>query len=167
MGKILSRVQGWLFSANKESEPTNPLNSLEWQLGYFVGEYIISNHLPTLNIDPITTRNTIQVDMSDARHYAELYNAWGDACSENKGSEAQWETLKAYSKELQIKYLPETIECPIAPLNVGDMDEFKQGLRESLWSSDCCSYRISTNKDIEVINNVSGFYSIIRLRRDV
>ena len=45
-----------------------------------------------------------------------------------------------------------------------NMEEFKNGFRSSLWDSDLCHYDITSNDDIEIVNEEDGYFTIIRLK---
>ena len=50
--------------------------SSEKQLGFFVGEYIISHYLPTLSTSILKTRKVIQVNDEDSKEHEKLDKEW-------------------------------------------------------------------------------------------
>ena len=146
--------------------------SMESQLGYFVGEFIFHTTLPTLSCDDIGTRNQIQVSEEETIELDRLTDIWFKKLNSLKGTDEEnkeatkeeWENYRTYSKMLDDKYYPPTIQTFIPPLNVKDMDEFKDGLINCLWNCDCCSY--SLEKDDVLIETDDKFlYTIITLKR--
>jgi hypothetical protein len=73
--------------------------------------------------------------------------------------------LRAYHKELEDKYLPKVLVCHVDPINVVDMEEFKKGVRTSLWDCDMCHYNIRENSDIDVAYDEDYYFTIITLKR--
>lgn len=166
--------------------------SLAYQLGYYVGEEIVSRHLPTLSVDGIQTNKNISVTCAEGDECRRLNNLWFSKVEEfrvkylserngkisnverleidNKVRESTkeyWEDLRAYHKMLEDKYLPKTVECHFQLLNIPEehMSEFKKGLEASLWDCDCSHY--STNpEDIEVKADDDGYFTTITLKKD-
>lgn len=138
---------------------------LNFQLGYFVGEQIVDMFLPTLSIDGIQIRRVIQCAIGEADEYHRLDDIWSKAYRKDQlNSQKEWDEVRAYDVEMQKKYLPETVRCHLMELNPTDMLQFKLGINNSLWNSDCCSYKL-TPEDIEVVTE-NGF-TIITLKRGV
>ena len=54
----------------------NKSQSLESQLGYFVGEYIVHRNLPTLSTNLMRSRKVIQVSEEDAKENERLNAEW-------------------------------------------------------------------------------------------
>jgi len=138
---------------------------LNFQLGYFVGEQIVDMFLPTLSIDMIQTKTVIQCAIGEADEYHRLDDVWSKAYREDQlNSQKEWDEVRAYDVEMQKKYLPETVRCHIMEVNPTDMLQFKYGIYESLWNSDCCSYKIAP-EDVRVENKYGS--TIITLKRGV
>ena len=100
-----------------KNEPPKPFKeqSLEFQLGIMVGDFIISKYLPTLSTDGIYTNNVIEVSAEDTAENERLHNLWSEQI-ENKDKEKEiyhqrWEEYRAHSKILKWKYLPHILEC--------------------------------------------------------
>jgi len=146
--------------------------SLEYQLGQYVGEYIVYRTLPTLSCDDITTRNTIQVSEEETNELKRLNDIWFNKVWNFRGTEEEkkeatkeeWNNLRTYQKMLDDKYYPPTIQSHLSPLNVKDMNEFKRGLIDCLWSSDCCSYSLK-EEDILIETNDDYLFTTITLKR--
>jgi hypothetical protein len=146
--------------------------SLALQLGYFVGEQIVSKSLPTLYTDPIHTGKVISVTHAEKAEYERLNTAWFTKRSQSKtddnsDSEEEWGALRAYDKMLEVKYLPPTIKCFFGPLYVAEehMADFKKGLGYSLWDCDCSHYSTKP-ENIEVKEDEDGYFTIISLHYD-
>lgn len=146
--------------------------TLAYQLGYYIGEEIVRRYLPTLSCEEIKTNKVIQVKISEADERRRLDNAWYSKFSSIKGSnlersnatKKEWESLRAYSKMLEDKYLPSTIECSFQLLNLTrrDIFDFKKGVGASLWDCDCSHYS-SKVKDISVKTDKDGYFTTIKL----
>jgi hypothetical protein len=168
----LKRIMSKLTSEKKEKMKKDRIKrnkklTLEWQLGYYIGEFILNRHLPTLSTDMLKTRKVIEVSEEDTIENKRLNDEWFNTTrygnnSDNKtenGNEKKWEEYFQHNKMLELKYLPHKLECYLSPLNVKDMDEFKKGLIVSLWDSDLCSYSLKPN-NIKISNDKDGYFTI-------
>lgn len=146
----------------------NKEQSLESQLGYYVGEYIISTHLPTISTDSIRSHNCIIVSEEDSIENKRLEEEWYSTTryggnhngKDENGDKEKWEKYYKHNKFLEQKYLPHKLKCSILPLNVEKVDEFKKGLILSLWDSDMCSYNLNP-ENIKIDNDKYGYLTII------
>ena len=138
--------------------------TMEYQLGWYVGNEIVSRTLPTLSVDMLQTRNCIKVSNDEELEAKRLNDVWYANYDENVKNDSNWIALRKYHAMLEEKYLPQVLECHIAPLNVENMDEFKRGVRGSLWDSDLCHYDITDNDSIEVLDDEDGYFTIIKLK---
>lgn len=130
--------------------------SITFQLGEYIGEYIVTHYLPTLSTDMMKSNNVILVSEEETKKHDELNNEWFQKLydkeerkkPENERAKEEWEKYRVFSIELDKKYLPEKIECLVPKFYTKDMNTLKNGIRLSLWDSDICSYKIDTNDDI-------------------
>lgn len=107
--------------------------SLEYQLGYYVGEFIYSNFLPTLSTDLLKSRNVINVSDEDASENTRLESLWSFCSKSNdNNTKKKWKAYHAHNVMLHEKYLPHNLKCHIPKINVEDIEEFKSGLINSL-----------------------------------
>jgi hypothetical protein len=141
--------------------------TMEYQIGYYVGETIVIKYLPTLNVDMIKTNNLIKVEPTELIEATRLNEVWYNNYNQElkPDEDSNWTTLRAYHKQLEDKYLPKVLACHISPINVVDMEEFKKGVRAALWDSDVCNYNISENSDIEVEYDEDYYFTVIKLKR--
>ncbi len=141
-----------------------PENNIAYQLGFYVGEQLVHQYLPTLSVDDIQTRNNISVTCGEGDHYRKLEDIWGKQYDiDKKSADKEWKEYKAYSKLLEDKYLPKTLECFFENLELteNDISSFKEGLILSLWDCDCCSYSLSPDDiKIEHVKNGSKIFLI-------
>jgi hypothetical protein len=141
--------------------------TMEYQIGYYVGERIVRNDLPCLDVDMIYTSEVIKVtpeELAEAKRLNDVwYNNYTDKLSGD--DDPNWLALRAYHKELEDKYLPKVLTCYIDPFNVVDMEEFKRGVRTALWDCDMCHYNIRENSDIDVAYDDDYYFAIITLKR--
>jgi hypothetical protein len=141
--------------------------TMEYQIGYYVGEQIVRKDLPCLDVDMIYTSNVIKVtpeELAEAKRLSDVwYNNHNDKLSGD--DDPNWVALRAYHKELEDKYLPKVLTCYIDPFNVVDMEEFKRGVRTALWDCDMCHYNIRENSDIDVAYDEDYYFAIITLKR--
>jgi hypothetical protein len=141
--------------------------TMEYQIGYYVGEQIVRKDLPCLDVDMIYTSNVIKVtpeELAEAKRLNDVwYNNYTDKLSGD--DDPNWLALRAYHKELEDKYLPKVLTCYIDPFNVVDMEEFKRGVRTALWDCDMCHYNIRENSDIDVAYDDDYYFAIITLKR--
>ena len=144
--------------------------TLNYQLGFYVGLEIVNSYLPTLSTDMLQTRNVIQVSEEDRLENKRLDEEWfettrhggkWDGVHEN-GDRQKWELFLQHNKMLEKKYLPNPLKCCIPILNIQNMDEFKKGLKASLWDCDLCSYNIEP-ENIKVYDDDEIYFTIIEL----
>ena len=144
--------------------------SLAYQLGIYVGEQIVYRYLPTISIDSIKTKTNISVTCAEGDEYRRLHDIWFKAAMENRNdkskSEVEWKELRGYHDTLLDKYLPNTFECSFQLLNITEenMVEFKKGVGDCLWSSDCSHYSADP-EHIEVKTDTDGYFTVITLTR--
>lgn len=152
----------------------NKSQSFEAQLGFYVGEYIVTNYLPTLSTNRIRTRTCIMVSDNDSIENKRLSDEWYETTRYGKnwvkkdehGDKEKWELYLNHQKMLEKKYLPHKLSCLISPLNIENVDEFKKGLIRSLWNCDCCSYNLKP-ENIKIYDNEDGYYTTIEFILDV
>lgn len=113
--------------------------TVDYMLGKYVGEYIVANHLPTLSTEYLHSNKVIQVSVEDTAMNTELHDAW----VADMETPENWRKYRAYSKELERKYLPPVLRCVLGLTKFNDETQFKAGLWEALWNCDMCSYDIS------------------------
>jgi hypothetical protein len=142
----------------------------EYQLGYYVGLYIVRD-LPTLSTDSLQTRRVVQVSEEDVFDNERLNKEWfettsygskWDGVNEN-GNKEKWELYLQHNQMLKKKYLPNPSKHYINILNVQNMNEFKEGLRVALWDCDLCNYDIEP-ENIKIYDEEDGFATIIELK---
>lgn len=142
--------------------------SMDFQLGFFVGEYIVHRFLPTLSTDGLHSRNVINVSEEDAVENKRLSDEWLNTTrygsnfneeSEN-GDKEKWELYHQHNKMLEKKYLPQTLETGIQLIRIDNEEKFKEGLRHSLWNCDMCSYDIEP-ENIKIENDLFIGYTTI------
>lgn len=141
--------------------------TMEYQIGYYVGEQIFRKDLPCLDVDMIHTSRVINVTPEEFAETKRLNDVWySNHTDEPRGDkDPNWVALRAYHKELEDTYLPKVLTCYIDPVNVVDMEEFKKGVRAALWDCDMCHYNISDNSDIDVAYDEDYYFTIITLKR--
>lgn len=152
-------------------------HSKDYQLGWYIGESIYFNYLPTTDVDMLTTNHIIPLIPEDKIEYERLHKEWSNYSMSNYGDKKDKDpVIKAESKRLfeiqrnfwhqaAKKVLPAILECNILPLPRRlDLLEFKSGLAHYLWDCDRCSYSIK-HEDI-IIGEQHGF-QYIKLLLDV
>lgn len=141
------------------------------QLGYYVGEDIIVENLPTLSTDMLQSRVVIKVSEEDTEYSEKLRDEWRKAYQEAEKdpslkdlSVEKWQLYRDNQRYLDKKYLPETLRCVKNNLNLNNIniDEFKKGLIDSLWNSDLCSYSL---KPENITTEDERYFTIITLIR--
>ena len=140
--------------------------SKDYYIGCLVGEYIVTNDLPTLSIDMLKTHRVIEVSEEDTKHHEMLLSKWLNAHKDSNGVNEHWQPHFDFMKELEWKYLPHEIYCrfPKGLRYVDDINEFKEGVRVALWDSDLCSYDINVD-NIEIQDTPKhGWCDIIKLK---
>lgn len=141
-----------------------PKNSLEFQLGLYIGDDIVKNYLPCLSIDG-DTNNPIEVSDEDTMEYEKVKKALDAIEFDNRCEESpKWKEYITFRKMLYKKYLPESIDCWVNRIeSVMNMNDLKSGIQVALCDSDVCSY----NTDIiEIRNDEVMLRSIVTIYRD-
>lgn len=140
--------------------------TMAYQLGVYVGEYIVDKFLPTLSIDSIHTNTNISVTCVEGDTCRRLTDVWFEKSHGKESSIEAWQDLMTHRRKMEDKYLPKTVECHIAPLNIKEVDitEFKNGLIATLWNCDCSHY--STNpEDILIDMETESYFTVITLHK--
>jgi hypothetical protein len=138
--------------------------SMDFQLGYFVGENIVNNYLPTLSTDMIHSRKVIQVNEEDTIEIERLNKeSWIN--NYELIDKEKWKLYLNYKKMLEKKYLPQTLECVFSLIRIDDIKKFKEGLKSSLWNCDMCSYNVE-EENIEIYNDLEIGYTHIKFKYD-
>lgn len=141
-------------------------------LGYYIGEYIYWNYLPTLNISMLKTRTVIEVSTEDKQQFDKLEAALCATYKFNGGdgnSTQAFETSRNFYHSIRGKYLPKVLKCIMYPFVVLDIDKFKKALSDYLWDTDLCEYSVDLN-DIKLDNIMhkqdKDVYDVIYLTLD-
>lgn len=159
-----------LVERAKNYTPKKPeQKSVEYQLGFMIGEYIVLKYLPTLSDGGWQSRNTIQISDEEQIEYKRLEKLWHNKYNRGRNDAKQeWFDLKTYEFMLEEKYLPHILKCYVYPINVENIIDLKQGIRDSLWDCDMCNYKIETDDDI-IIESEEFFenFSVVKLKLDM
>jgi len=148
------------------------VKDMNFQLGYYVGEYILHHFLPSLSIYDEQTRNVIQCTIGETEEYHRLDKIWFDSYEHNhlkrdskyENKRPEWLELRAYANMLEKKHLPDILRCYLPRVTPTDMDVFLNGFIDSLWNSDVCNYSLD-KKNIEFTQE--EYKTIINLKLSV
>lgn len=145
----------------------------DYQLGFYVGLEIVHRYLPTLSTDMVQSYHVVEVSQMDSEENKRLEEGWflttkhggeWDGKSEN-GNKEKWDDLYDHNKMLEVKYLPHTLTCYMDVLNINDMNQFKEGIRTSLWDCDMCSYNIDV-ENIKIYDDEDVRFTVIEFTLD-
>ena len=139
--------------------------SVEYQLGWYVGQEIARIHLPTLDVDMLHSERVIKVLPEEKAEAERLNSIWYEKSSKKEDTEKEWKDLRDYHKMLEDKYLPSTLECFVDPVNVNLEEYFKKGVASALWDCDYSHYKCSGPEDIEFELEEDAYFTKITLRR--
>ena len=139
--------------------------TMEFQLGAYVGELIVREYLPTLEVDMLHTKNVIGVEPAEKAKATRLRDIWFKRTQQKKDSTVEWKKLREYHEMLENKYLPSFLECRIDPVNVVDETEFKRGIAHSIWHSDLSHFNCSGPEDISIRLESEARFTVITLKR--
>ena len=174
LNKILEEVRSPEYKKKVIEENKEYLKnvSMDYQLGYYVGEHIVNRYLPTLSTDMIQSINVIEVSEEDTIENNRLDREWYSTtkyqdnwCGEEDGNKEKWNLYHQHNKMLEQKYLPKELVCHLGLLKINDEKEFKEGLRSSLWDCDMCSYNIEI-ENIKIEYEMEFGYTIITFQLD-
>lgn len=127
------------------------LETADYYLGKLVGQIIYHLYLPTLSVNMLKSPTVIQVteeETAEAERLNQLLNnTYYDATPKDKWGNKESTRIAHknwidYINELGRKYLPEKLHCRFERIDVVDMAEFKDGLREYLWNTDLSWYDV-------------------------
>lgn len=123
----------------------NNRNNPDFIKGMEIGNYIVKNYLPTLNVDMLKSNNVINVSAEEEEKYKQLDKEWfghskyfGD--NNKELHELSWNTLKEYYKVLKEKYLPKELICSVPEYYFDDKQEFLNGFEFAIWDCDFSNY---------------------------
>ena len=139
--------------------------SLEYQLGFYVGEEIARNWLPTLAVDGIHSSKVISVTLEEHQKHLELQEKWYKLVQNKSDHSKEWLELQEHHKLLECKYLPKILKCYISPVNVNDEIEFKKGIAKGIYDSDLSHYDCTYPEDIEFCLDEKAYFTIVTLKR--
>lgn len=123
------------------------VHSMDYYLGCYIGEFIVTHWLPCLSCDH-DTLHQIQISDEEQIEYTRISGLI--SIITNEESQKRWDDYISYRKMLKKKYLPEILECYVPNFVSENMEDIKRGIRESLWDSDVCNYQITKNEDVEI-----------------
>jgi hypothetical protein len=141
--------------------------TLEWSLGYYAGETIVRDYLPTLSIDAPSTRTLIKVPQEDQLENERLSKEWFEASTHKApldDVEKAWKRYQEHRKELKQKYLPKEVPCYLTSINPKrfnperGMEDFKDGVITTLWNSDVCYYSLKPEDIMVEFDQESIYY---------
>lgn len=146
--------------------------SIDFELGFYIGEHIVNRYLPTLSTDMLQSRRVIKVNEEDSIENKRLDNEWFSTTRYNKnwngeddGDKEKWNLYLQHNKMLEKKYLPNPLECHLGLIKFNDEDKFKEGIRSSLWDCDMCSYNIE-KENIKIEYDMEMGFTIITFQLD-
>lgn len=127
-----------------------------------IGEFIYYQYLPTLNIDLLKSNHVINVNDEETAEYERLHDIYWSTCQKpelKSENHIAFKTMRTYCRNLERKYLPNTLECgiPVDLSNIKNLNNVKLGIRESLWNCDICTYNIDIDKII-ITKTPEGYY---------
>lgn len=146
--------------------------TIDWDLGYFMGEYIVTHYLPRISTDFITGRNVYQVSAEEMAEHNRLDQIWGDLSMAERNEKKHtieynkaWNAFRRYANDLYKKYLPPVLECHLPQINLDkvNMECLKKGISYALWDCDMSHYDSNIDK-IEIVddNDVMRF-TVVKL----
>ncbi len=174
MQKIFDEVSTPEYKERQIKEHQEYLDKItvDYHLGYFVGEHIVNRYLPTLSTDMIQSNRVIKVSEEDSIENRRLDKEWYSTTKyqdkydgENDGDKNKWELYFQHNKMLEQKYLPQKLECHLGLIKFNNEKEFKEGLHSSLWDCDMCSYNIEP-ENIKIENDMVNGFTIITFQLD-
>lgn len=133
-----------------------------YQLGWLIGDNI-SRKIPVLTISGIP--GNIPMEIGEIDYYNSLKEKWFNE-PEGELQNEYWKEMRGFDKKMEQKYLPEKYSFYTPVLNISDMDEFKSGIRSSLWNFDFCNYKIKKNEDIQIQIDKDYYFMEITFMRN-
>jgi hypothetical protein len=170
MSDILKEIKTPEYKERRIKEHEERLKNItmDYQLGQYVGEYIVSHNLPTLSTDMIHSNRVIKVSDEEQTECERLDGEYVKSLEANQwknGDSELFEAWKQYRKVLEKKYLPQVLECHLSLIRIDDIVKFKEGLSDCLWNCDMCSYDIK-EENITIENDLLNGFTIIKFQYD-
>ena len=119
------------------------VQSIDFYLGWYIGEFIVSMFLPCLSCDN-DTLHPIEISEEEQSEYDVIHSKLL-----RKYTQDDWNKYISYRKMLKEKYLPKELKCYVPNFVSGNMEEVKRGISESIWDSDVSNYS-SLKENIEI-----------------
>lgn len=156
-------------------------NSIEFNIGVYLAEHIISRNIPSLSCNQCT-RKVIQVTIGEADESKRLNDAWySKKCSEeqrlrkekkitnveeynieleaNRLSKDEWNSQLKYEYMLKEKYLPHALKCRVPNIDFSNEEvnkKIKEGFIASMWDWDFCEWSLK-EEDIVFENETDKY----------
>jgi len=167
LNRILDEVRTPEYKERRLKEKKEDKEKLtsEYQFGFYVGEEIVTRHLPTITTDMLQSRTQIKVSDEDTKENKRLHDEWWETCKygsrvDEVANKENWNLYHQHNKMLDKKYLPNPLKCHMSLMNIRDEKEFKDGLIHSLWNCDMCSYSLKP-EDIKIYDDENLWFTII------
>lgn len=125
-----------------DKDDTFDYTNMSYQLGRYVGEYIVALYLPTLSVDMIHSRSVIDVSDEETSEYERLEKAWQPVFDDTNPESEEWTAYRAYHHSLAKKYLKPKLEILVPKVYPQDMEMFKEGLEGAIWDCDFSWYNV-------------------------
>ena len=118
------------------------ITDLNYQLGLYVGHYIVMKHLPTLSTDALKSNVIIDVTPEEAAEYEKLEQEWVPFDANAKNSNYRFKLYRDYADSLAIKYLAPELKVMVPKVYPKNMETFKKGIYDSIWDCDLSHYML-------------------------
>jgi hypothetical protein len=134
------------------SRKDSVINTSEsYYIGYLMGT-TISKKLPELRY------GQYQITIAEADKLKLVESEWyGEKDEELKTK--KFDEYLSYLNQLEVKYLPHTMTLYLPIVYPRNWEDFKKGIRNALWDSDTCNYKIDTNDDF-IVEMEDDWYSM-------
>jgi len=129
-------------------------NTPSFELGFWVGCWVVNTHLPYLSMDKGTTTTStgkmVEILEWEQEHVNYLDGTMdallkpGVEANDNPEWMKVFYEFTTFRKMLKVKYLPDHLIIPIPISSLPDKEEFKKGVKDALWDSDCSNYDVES-----------------------
>ena len=132
--------------------------SLDYQLGYYIGLYILMNRMPSLPINIFAYKNShVKISIDEKLEYEKLEQEY----EKSEEDEKKLEALNNYELILEKKYLPNPYVCKLDLIKFENEIEFRRGLSVGLYNQEVQYYNI---EEIEITNNFDSPNTILTFK---
>lgn len=132
--------------------------TMDYQLGYYIGLYILMNRMPSLPVNIFAYKNShVKISEDEKLKYEKLEFDY----EKSDEDENKLEELYNFELILEKKYLPNPYICKLDLIKFENETEFRRGLNVGLYNPEVQYYNI---EEIEITHNFDFSNTILTFK---